>query len=238
MTDNGERVRFDLPKVFRIFVYGDLHHPYADNQKLKESYAILRDVKPTHVVQIGDLVDLYTFSRFSRSVNFITPAEEIRLAKEKASEFWRNCQKIAPNATCFQLRGNHCHRLIKTLLAKAPEFESMLQMPISQLTEFEGVVDMKSARSELELGNILFVHGWGTRLGQHRDYFGQNVVCGHSHVGGVSFKPRKGKALYELNVGHLADVSSLPLSYGETKTTGWVSGCGVIDNFGPKFIPI
>lgn len=234
--------RFIVPVKERenvvVLAVGDTHHPFVDKKKLSAVYDVARDIKPTHIVQIGDLYDMYTFSRFSRSVNLITPKDELLEGKKQAGLMWETFQRIAPKAKCFQLRGNHSHRIVKSLLTKAPEYESLLEGPISSLTSFPGVKDMKSYRSEIDIGGVLFVHGWSMLPGFHSQYFGQSVVCGHTHRGYVTFKAQKGRPLFELNCGHIADVEALPLQYGETRTNSWIAGCGVLDNRGPKFIAL
>lgn len=221
-----------------ILVVGDTHFPFVDEARLRTVYEVAKAVNPTHIVQIGDLFDLYTFSRFSRSVDFITPKQELEEGRAMAGRMWATFAKISPKSLKYQLRGNHEARLLKSLLAKAPEYESLVESPLSMLNSFPGVIDMKTGRSELEIGTTLLIHGWSCRPGVHMAYFGQSVICGHTHHGGVIFKAVKGSRLFELNCGHLADVDQLPLQYGETKTTSWVAGCGVVDKYGPRFIAL
>jgi UDP-2,3-diacylglucosamine pyrophosphatase LpxH len=238
-TKNGfssEQINISIDSP-RILAIGDVHFPFCDREKVLKLYSYVKQFKPNVIVQIGDLYDMYTFSKFSRSVDLITPAEEIRQGKSMAEAFWRNLQRNAsPGAKCFQLRGNHSARIVKRLLEKAPEYESLLHEPISKLTEFDNVRDMKSHRSELTINDIVFVHGWSCKLGFHMNYYGKSVVCGHSHHGGLVYKSQKLAPLFELNCGHIADENALPLQYGETQTTNWVGGFGWIDAYGPRFI--
>jgi UDP-2,3-diacylglucosamine pyrophosphatase LpxH len=222
----------------RILAVGDTHFPFVDKDKAAAVVKLAKELKPNAVIQIGDLFDLYTFSRFARSVNFITPVEEIKQGRKMAGEFWEQLQESSPSAQCFQLRGNHSARIVKNLMAKAPEYEALLSSSIDALTEFPGVKDMKSHRSEIEVNGILFIHGWSTRLGHHMNYFGQSVVCGHTHHGGLLYRSGIPKPLFELNCGFIADINALPLEYGETKTNSWVAGVGFIDQLGPRFIAL
>lgn len=233
-----QRLEVPVTGEMRLLAISDTHMPFCDEKKLDEVYALARDLKPTHVWQCGDLYDAYSFSRFARSLNVMTPETELREGKAKAIDMWRKLQKSAPKAKCYQSRGNHSARLVKKLLANAPEFESLLDAPISSLTEFPGVIDMKSHRSEIALGDILLIHGWQSRPGAHAAYFGQSVVRGHSHHGGVTYSARKGKPIFELDCGHLSDIDALPMQYNDSKTNTWVAGCGVVDKYGPRFIPI
>ena len=68
---------------------------------------------------------------------------------------------------------------------------------------------------------------------------GMNVVCGHSHVGGVKFIPRGLNPLWELNTGHCLDRHAEPFSYTKQKRlSNWLPGFGIIDNYGPRFVPV
>lgn len=233
-----QRLVVPVKGEIKLLAISDTHFPFVNNRNLNEVYKIAKDLQPTHIWQCGDLYDAYSFSRFARSLNIMTPEMELKEGRAQAKSMWEKLQKASPKAECYQSRGNHSHRLVKSIMDKAPEFESLLDGPISQLTEFKNVVDMKSARSEIELGNMLLVHGWQSRPGAHASYFGQSVVRGHSHHGGVTYISRKGLPIFELDCGHLADINALPLQYGETKTTSWVSGCGVVDKYGPRFIAL
>lgn len=235
LFDGGVRLEIKAEKP-RILIAGDAHFPFADAAKVKQFVALVKELKPTHVLQIGDLFDAYTFSRFARSVNFITPQAELEEGRAQAVAFWKGVRKNAPSAACFQMRGNHSHRLMKMILDRAPEYEPLIAGPLEDLTKFDGVVDMKSARSEIAINDIVFIHGWSCRPGFHRDYFGQSVVHGHTHHAGVSYKAQKGAPLFELDCGHMADTAQLPLQYGETKTSNWVAGAGFIDALGPRVI--
>lgn len=235
LFDLGKRVELKAAKP-RILVAGDAHFPFADKAKVSTFLSLVRDLKPTHVIQIGDLYDMYTFSRFARSVNLVSSQDELEAGRAQATAFWKAVKAASPKADCTQVLGNHSARLFKSLLSRAPEFEPLVAETVEGLLDFPGVRNMGSPRSELVINDIVFIHGWSCRPGFHRDYFGQSVVHGHTHHAGISYKAQKGTPLFELDCGHMADSSTLPLSYGETKTTNWIAGCGFIDAHGPRVI--
>lgn len=220
----------------RVLGIGDTHFPFVNEAKLREVYAVARDLKPTHVIQVGDLYDMYSFSRFSRSLNLITPKEEMAKGRRMTVDMWENLSRVAPKAEKYQLLGNHSLRIWSKIMANAPEYEGLLEEPIQKLFQFKGVTSMPDSRSELVINDIVFNHGWKSNIGDHARWYGQNTVCGHLHRGGVAFFPMRGKAMWELNCGFIADTEQLPLEYGDTKTNSWVAGCGVIDKYGPRFI--
>lgn len=213
--------------------------PWMDKRVFTQVLDYLKDYGKylDYVIQIGDLYDLFSSSKFPRTQNLITPAEEFKEARMMAEEFWRVIQKRAPNARCHQLLGNHDERPIKRLIEKAPELEHFFNMKAPW--EFEGVKTQNGEREELILEGICFMHGYRSKLGDHAKYNLMNTVCGHSHTGGVHYFPLKEKTLFELNVGYLGDPEALPMRYTRQKiVTKWTPGFGVIDELGPRFVPL
>ena len=198
----------------------------------------VRKIKPTHIVQIGDLYDFYSYSRFPSSLNITTPHREVREGRWMAERMWKDLQTAAPFAKCFQSLGNHEDRPWKLMMRAAPALEEMMKQPLHDLLKFPNVTSMTSSLDELDINGIRFIHGWSTKPGFHVAYFSKNVAHGHTHHGGVEFLRRDGKTLFELDCGILADYNAQPLIYRSTKTSKWTPGFGVIDAYGPRFCPL
>jgi predicted MPP superfamily phosphohydrolase len=220
----------------KIVVVGDMHCPFENKPVLKKIYKIIEKEQPDAVVQIGDLYDLYQFSRYPKRLN-MTPEDEVKAGRKAAEKFWNQVQKAAPLADCFQLIGNHDIRPYKTLLNKAPELE-MFVASYKDLFEFEGVKTMDSSKSMLELGDATYHHGYRTGIGYHMVANLCNMVVGHSHLGGVVYRNFGERVLWELNVGHAADTKAFVFDYGEQTFKNWTSGVGIVDDMGPRFIPL
>lgn len=218
----------------RILVIGDCHFPFASS-KLSRLYDVAESLEPTHIVQVGDLYDMFSFSKYPRTQNVMTPKQELERGMKMARTMWAKLTFILPDAKCYQLLGNHDIRPLKRVIESAPEAETLLDF--SSLFRFDGVTTMKSDRDELIIDDILFMHGY-RRHGDHMKHNNMTTVCGHSHHGGVVFSRHGKKIIYELNAGFLAEESSKPLSYGQQrKISRWTLGCGFIDEWGPRFIP-
>ncbi len=197
---------------------------------------LIRKLKPKVVVQLGDLYDLYSFSRFPRSLNVITPAQEIKQGRKGAEEMWKAVQQAAgKDVECWQLKGNHDARLARSIANALPEVEGMAALG---LWNFPGVTTLSAERDELILDGIVYMHGF-RKFGDHVRYNLMSTVCGHSHLGGVAFLPLKNKILFELNAGYLGNPKSTALSYTQqAKISRWSKGIGFIDEHGPRFIPL
>lgn len=219
-----------------ILVLGDLHAPFVHAKSLARAIKLASLIKPKIIVQIGDLYDLYAFSKYPRSLDLMTPKQEINEGLEVTCRMWRELRKASPKSKCFQMIGNHDSRPVKRLIEKTPELERFLDL--SSLYDFPNVTMVPSERDELIIGDILFMHGFRSKLGDHARHNGKNTVCGHSHRGGVVYHRLGDKTLWELNAGFLANEKSYALSYTrQAKISTWTQGVGLIDELGPRFIP-
>jgi hypothetical protein len=235
-----KRVIAPLPNVIKakkIAVAGDTHFCFASPDALTAFYLQLEIHKPDCVVQIGDLYDAYAASKFPRSLNVMTPQAEDELSRKHAEEFWATVRRICgPDVQCFQILGNHDVRAHKRLMETWPEGEHLIRDVLAERFKFEGVHTISDPTQELVINDIVFIHGHYSKLGAHRDYFGRNVVTGHSHRGGVDYRAYGDQVLFEANAGYLGDPYSKALSYRHTRIHNWTHGCLIIDEHGPKFI--
>lgn len=223
-----------------ILVIGDTHFPFIHKPTLSKILEHLEKVKkkPDYIVQIGDLYDFYSFSRFPRNQNIVTPQEEVLTGQQGAEEMWKAIKKRAPSAVCYQMRGNHCDRPMKRLKEVAPELQCLFK--IDDLWKFKGVCTVLDSREELVINGIVFIHGYRSKLGDHAAYTRNKTVCGHSHRGGVIYLPKFGhkEMIWELNAGYVADPAADPLKYSQQKFNNWTHGFGIIDALGPRFVPL
>lgn len=210
--------------------------PWTNINSLNKIYLAIEKEQPDIIVQIGDLYDLFSFSKFARTHDLCTPNHEITEGRAYAESFWKNCKEFAPGASLYQIKGNHDARIFMRAEEKYPEIASILR--IDHLWEFPGVTTIDDVRDELEIDGILYIHGYRSKLGDHMRYFLKPVVCGHSHTGGCVFMRLGRNIIWELNVGFIADDGAVPLQYTKTKTTRWTQGYGIIDSQGPRFCPI
>lgn len=216
----------------KILCLGDTHFPFAHREAIEFVTRFAKDYKPDVIVQVGDLYDMYAHSKFPRSLWGYDPRQELQLGREMAEELWGKleCKRK------YQLLGNHCVRPIKRLLENYPAGELFFEF--AKWFEFPGVETLKSEREILKIGSANFMHGHLGKLGAHMEKFLMNVVCGHTHRGGVVFKALEDRILWELNCGYLGDETTKALGYQPTKIASWTLGLGTIDKLGPRFIAL
>jgi hypothetical protein len=226
------------PKYTPTLVIPDCHFPFVSTRVLDAIYEWARKEKPKRIVQLGDLYDQYSHAKFPRSLNVYLPKQEEELARKGAEAMWATLQEASPGAECIQLKGNHDVRMMKRTLELQPALEHAVSKYLDELMTFPGVTLVSDSRQEYIVEGIEFIHGYRSRLGEHRDHALMNAVVGHIHVGGCVFRRIRGQTLWELNAGLAGDPESKALSYTPQRITNWTPGFGWIDESGPRFIPV
>lgn len=236
VSGNNLQKKIEFNAAKKILVIGDAHFPFVNNDALNACYHIIENEKPDVICQNGDLKDQYSYSKFPRSLNVYTPQAEDELSDIMAREMWAKIRKLAPKAELFQLTGNHDSRALKRVVEKWPEGEHIVERAMQEKMTFDGVTTIRSQKEELVINDIVFIHGHYGKLGAHRDYNRTNVVCAHSHKGGVDYRSYDGKVFWELNAGYVGDPYSKALTYRHQRFHNWTHGCGLIDKYGPRFV--
>lgn len=216
----------------KVLCIPDLHFPFTDEKALDQVISIIKREKPQAVIQLGDLFDAYAFSRFARSLNVMTPQQEVELAVRMAKNFWARVKKAVPRAKLYQLKGNHDVRFQKKLVTHSPEFEHLVNF--DELFRFPGVKVLKTDRDHLVLDNVVYCHGFLSKSEKHLNHFDSCVVHGHLHSSSIICKGDR----WVMNCGHLADETSLPLQYTQSKVTGWTKAIGIVEDRQPRLILI
>jgi predicted phosphodiesterase len=220
----------------KILVIGDAHFPFVNKRAIQEIYNFAEIHQPEYIVQMGDLYDFLAHSKFPRSHNYYTPEQEELLAREGAEEFFSSLKRICPAAEIHLLVGNHDLRPLKRVLETAPTVEHWAEQIFEKLMTFPDVTTHFDHREELELGGILFTHGFLHREGAHRDYYLQSVVIGHLHKLWVTHRRVRGDQLFEMCAGFIGDPFSKALTYTPSKKANYQLGFGWIDQFGARVI--
>lgn len=223
-----------LPYLFAGII-GDTHFPFYDHKALDIAIGKLhRDMNL--VIQVGDLYDQYSASRFPRNLNLLTPEKETEEARLCAWEMWAQIKQKCPRAELVQLMGNHDERPYKRAVDRTPELMHIVAPAFQALYEFKGVKTIHGASNDFEKQGVVFTHGYLSGPAAHARCVDMPVVRGHSHRGGVTWV-REG--LWELDAGFLGAYDSPVFGYSSWKRAYRMTrGMGIIDEHGPRFIPI
>lgn len=208
----------------KFVVLGDLHMPFHHKAALTVTLDLIKEQKPDYIIQVGDLYDLFSMSRFPKSQNEIrmTPTQELEEAISSAKEMWEVIRKYSPKSKCIQLLGNHDLRLSKQIKEKLPELLGVINT--NNFYKFKGVKTITDVRKEFAIDGIVFQHGHFSKLGDHAKWNQKPTVVGHSHRAGTLFHSK----YFEANAGFLADETQAALSYTTQRMTGWTLGVLII----------
>lgn len=195
------------------------------------------------VIQVGDVDDLYNFSKYTKNPNLMSPEAEVSAAREHVERLWARVKKRAPKAKRYQLRGNHDGRVEKRIAENLPEIGVFASRGIRDFYTFDGVTTIHDPTEELILPvagqDVCFMHGHRSKLGDHARYNQLATVTGHSHHGGVVYLRHRDRVFWELNAGWLGDERAPVFRYGNQKLLKtWTKGFGLIDHLGPRFCPL
>lgn len=215
----------------------DIHWPFSNEYVIKRFLEYVGDEKPEWVIINGDAWDMYSHTKFPRSHNIFTPREERAKSREMNTKFWQDVKRRHPEAKCEQMLGNHDIRPLKRVLEEYPEAEDWIAEALKRDFTFEGTHTTFDQRQEFWIDKIMIVHGYRSKLGDHRDYALHSAICGHTHMGGVVWKKLRGELIFELNSGLAGDPLAKGLSYTPQKLTIWTPGFGAVNKYGPAFIP-
>jgi hypothetical protein len=218
-----------------VLVIGDLHLPWVKKSLLAKLYTLIKLTRPKTIIQMGDLYDRFSQSKFAKTMGIMTPNREADVGRMAAERFWGQVFDASNGSKCYQLRGNHDERALKMLLSKAPELEPFFDD--KDFYRFPNVETIFDAKELLILNGVGYLHGWAP-LGTHMRYFLRPIVRAHSHTGGCAYMRLYNKSIWELDAGYLGDPDSVPLRFRQTTVTRWTHGYGVVDDNGPRFIPL
>src|SRR5271169_4685426 len=107
----------------RVLAVPDRHFPFAHRRACEWVVGVAKTYQPEVIVGLGDELDLYSLSRYPKSVNLMTPGEEYKRGMEQYAAHWEALQKVTPKAKCYEISSNHGDRLRKRVRERAPELE-------------------------------------------------------------------------------------------------------------------
>lgn len=214
----------------RVLVVPDLHFPFQRKGYLEFLTGLYKEYRCDYVIQLGDFLDQYCFTRFLRNPDAMGSKQEFEQAQEEAAKFF----KAFPKG--YITLGNHDARLAKRMAeVGVPEWV------LKAYAEMIGMPKTWDLGSEIYLDEVRYFHGEGlsanTELAVRK--VGTSVVYGHTHKGSISFKAMKRELLFAMNVGCLIDQNTYAFEYAKHALEKSFIGAGVvIDGKQPILIPM
>lgn len=225
----------------RILFISDVHSPYHCVKSWQLMLRAAYGFRPDMIVQMGDLCDFYAASRFDKN--------PLRLQKHRLIDEVNVTNGLLDDldnlgaTEKFFLCGNHEYRWDVMLQKSAPELVDFPGMSIKEIFRFKDRGwKYTPYKSHTRIGKLYLTHESGScGPSAHitaRNDFQSNVIQGHSHACGVSYR---GNALGETHVGavfgHMADLKYIDYAHA-VKAKAWVKafGVGYMENNGSVHI--
>jgi UDP-2,3-diacylglucosamine pyrophosphatase LpxH len=173
-----------MTKYKKVLFVSDIHCPYQDKLALKAMYHFMDWFKPQEVIILGDLVDFYAVSRFSRQ-----PERVLKLQDEldQAVGVLEQIRQHALKVNIYFLRGNHCDRLKKYLWSEAQELSGLRALRLEELLQFDRLKIKYEDKNQIHYKNVIIKHGSivrkfaGYTAKGEFEKNGLSGVSGHSH---------------------------------------------------------
>lgn len=233
ITESQASRLIPIPRLHHA-ILGDTHKPWRCEKTVLRFIAYCKKEQPDIIVQVGDLYDMFSATRFPRR-HFIAPKDEMDQGYEQSVWMWKELRLACPKSQCIQLLGNHDERPYKRMIEKVPELEAFFDF--HKFFVFDGVKTVYDFKVEIVIDNVCYQHGF-RKQGAHVSYNLMNSVHGHTHRAGVTFMNVRGQTMWELDVGYAANPEAEPLVYRQQKLINWTKGFGEIKNGSPKFYPL
>jgi len=203
-------------------IFGDLHCPFHDNRAVSVVCQIIEDLKPDHVIENGDGVDCYEFSKFSRDPLRAQSFQKERDSHKKIMERIRD----ASGADYLYVGGdedNHFIRWVHNVvwannLGDVPELQPARILYLKDEEYVEGPIFI----------NKTFRISHGTRYGENAAKLSMMdfMISGlqnHSHRLQAYYRTSMETEYVYVQNGHLTDVKK---SY--KKHPNWQSGFSIL----------
>lgn len=161
-----------------ILFVPDTHRPYHDKRAWRLMMKVAEDLKPKHIIILGDFADFYSVSAHSKS-----PDRALQLPAElkDVRKGLGDLEDLGAKNNVF-IAGNHEDRLTRYLEDKAPELFGVVDIPnVLELDKWEYV----PYKEDYQLGKLYATHdvGYAGRYGAQRllDTYQHCIVGGHTH---------------------------------------------------------
>lgn len=225
----------------RVVAISDTQLPFEDKRALRNVIQFIGDYQPDRVVQIGDLMDYPTPSRWNRGTKGEYEQLVIKHSDYGKKNFFEPLRAVYSGPVGI-LEGNHDLRPRQYLADQAPALAEFADaFHFSKLLDFNGFgVDLIPPFYKIGPDTVL-IHGHeikglsqiaGTSAYNHAAKAGANIVMGHTHRLGIRRHTAQyigGKAVrrWGFETGCLMDVRKAQY-LGGGGVANWQQGFGLL----------
>jgi len=214
----------------RLLILSDVHLPFQHPQAFEFLQKVKKDVRPDHVISVGDIIDLASVQVSRPSdPNIDSPIFEL----EKARKEIKILEKIFPKMQiCW---GNHDLRLLR----KA----ELVGIPRSMLRDINSILEVKAKwtwhdKIIITLPNgqqVYFTHNFKRNAMSSSKELGVSFCQGHFHTAlSCEFWSSPTALNFALNVGCLINPKAEAFRYQKNFLKRPILGCAAIIDSSPR----
>lgn len=213
-------------------IAGDVHVSPDKRTTIQRAYIeAVRELKPKHVILVGDVFDGARISRHPR-IGFLENRPSVKEELKAVGEFLGDLEKAAPKgAMLIWCLGNHDARYESYMAASAPEMEGVKGMHLKD--HFPKWLPCWSVHiNEGMPSHTAIKHRWHNGIHAHYNNVlksGVSFVTGHLHkLDARKWTDFRGNR-YGVDCGFMADVDDEQfIHYTEDNPKDWASGFPVL----------
>lgn len=186
------KTKYPAGSYERVFFWADAHGRYVDRDVWPQILRFVKDYAPHRTVNLGDLIDAYPVSSFSKDPSRVG---ELQADIDDGHALQRDVIEAAPaEAEHDYIIGNHEQRIERFLWTRAPELASLRCLRLAELLKLKELsVKMHPRSGFLLRENFRCKHGDLVRKdagASARAEFlshggGMSGISGHVHRGGA-----------------------------------------------------
>lgn len=216
-----------MPSYDKVVFISDIHAPFQDDKALQILYKFIKWFKPSTVFIMGDLLDCYAISRFTKD-----PKGKLNFKKEidAARSILKTIRSVSGDAKIIYLRGNHELRMQRYLWNRAEELSMLPELTVPHLLGLDELNIEWVEKGMMMFKGVMVKHGSVVR--QYAGYSakaefeknGCSGVSGHTHRSAIYMHTNSGGEYKWMECGCLC---SLEQEYMDGEKANWQSGFGV-----------
>lgn len=224
----------------KVAVLGDTHKPWSNRALLLDFALFLQRYRPDRIVQVGDYLDQYSWSRYDKDPDAPCAQGEWDAAKLESQWFVNRITVAAPDAEVDIIEGNHDKRIKQKVLQANLPADLVRRIP-----EALGIPEgygwtWHDGSVPLVIDGVRYLHGdeveGSPRQVAHQ--VGGPVVFGHQHTkAAIEYSTGYGRVLWGMNVGCAIDPSAICQRYSRKAIPKACLGWGTVTHGIPHWYP-
>jgi len=215
------------PKYKKVLFVPDIHAPFHDIKAIRALISFAKWWKPDHVFFLGDVVDFYAISSFTKDPH---RALGLQLEIDEAKKVLKMICDSAPQAHKYFIRGNHEARMQKFLWTRAAELSGLQGLDVPHMLGLAelGIHYYEEGRTKfretiIKHGDIVRKFTCYTGKGEFENT-GISGISGHTHRLGLYAMTNEAGDFIWMECGHLCDIHQ---EYLQGKIPNWQQGFGI-----------